>query len=52
MATIWFREEIHKGGIKLLKIDTKQQLGEYSPRALLNPSTFVPKLLVGNVLFL
>jgi hypothetical protein len=24
--TIWFREEIHKWGIKLLKIDTTEQL--------------------------
>jgi len=28
IKTIWFREEIHKRGIKLLKIDTKEQLGD------------------------
>ena len=26
--TIWFREEINKRGIKLLKIDTTEQLGD------------------------
>ncbi len=48
--TIWFREEIHKRRIKLLKIDTTlSSLGISSPRAFLSPrlNTFDPKLLVG-----
>ena len=55
IKTIWFQEEIHKRGNKLLKIDTKEQRLEiYSPRALLSPrlNIFVPKCLVGNALFL
>jgi len=36
--TIWFREEIHKRGIKLLKIDTTEQLGIFSPRGLCQPT--------------
>ena len=28
IKTVWFREEIHKRGIKLLKIDTVEQLGD------------------------
>jgi hypothetical protein len=48
--TIWFREEIHKRGIKLLKIATTEQLGVSSPWALVSPrlNTFDPKLLVGK----
>jgi len=54
IKTIWFREEIHKRGIKLLKIDTKEQLGDiftkgHAQSAL---STFALKFLVGNVSFL
>jgi hypothetical protein len=50
--TIWFCEEIHQRGIKLLKIDTSS-LGIFSPRAFLSPrlNTFDPKLLVGNYAF-
>jgi hypothetical protein len=54
--TIWFREEIHKRGIKLLKIDTTEQLGDIftKPSAFLGPhlNTFDPKLLIGNYAFL
>ena len=32
--TIWFREEIHKRGIKLLKIDTVEQLGDIFTKGL------------------
>jgi hypothetical protein len=51
--TIWFREEIHKRGIKLLNIDTTEQLDLHqgpflSPRL----NTFNPKLFVGNYAFL
>ena len=35
--TIWFREEIHKRGIKLLKIDTKEQLGDIFTKGLAQP---------------
>ena len=49
-----FREEIHKRGIKLLKIDTKEQLGDILPKGLAQPalSTFVLKFLAGDVSFL
>ena len=48
--TIWFREEIHKRGIKLLKIDTTEQLGYFHQGVCVSPrlSTFGPKSLVGN----
>ena len=48
--TIWFREEIHKRGIKLLKIDTTEQLGDIFTKVCLSPrlNTFGPKSLVGN----
>ena len=47
--TIWFREEINKRVIKLLKIDTTEQR-IFSPRVCVSPrlSTFGPKSLVGN----
>ncbi len=32
--TIWFREEIHKRGIKLLKIDAAEQLGDIFTKGL------------------
>ena len=32
--TIWFREEIHKRGIKLLKIETVEQLGDIFTKGL------------------
>ena len=32
--TIWFREEIHKRGIKLLKIETMEQLGDIFTKGL------------------
>jgi len=54
IKTIWFREEIHKRGIKLLKIDTKEQLGDIFTKGLAQPalSTYVLRFLVGNVSFL
>jgi hypothetical protein len=36
--TIWFREEIHKRGIKLLKIDTTEQLGDIFTKGLSQPT--------------
>ena len=36
--TIWFREEIHKRGIKLLKIDTTEQLGDIFTKGLAQPA--------------
>jgi hypothetical protein len=38
IKTIWFREEIHKRGIKLLKIDTKEQLGDIFTKGLAQPA--------------
>ena len=35
--TIWFQEEIHKRGIKLLKIDTTEQLGDIFTKGLAQP---------------
>ena len=35
--TIWFREEIQKRGIKLLKIDTNEQLGDIFTKGLHRP---------------
>ena len=32
--TIWFREEIHKRGIKLVKIETSEQLGDIFTKGL------------------
>jgi hypothetical protein len=37
IKTIWFREEIHKQGIKLLKIETKEQLGNIFTKGLAQP---------------
>ena len=34
IKTIWFCEEIYKQGIKLLKIDTKEQLGDIFTKGL------------------
>lgn len=34
IKTVWFREEIAKRGIKLLKIDTKEQLGDIFTKGL------------------
>lgn len=34
IKTIWFREEIHKRGIKLLKIETVEQLGDLFTKGL------------------
>ncbi|KAK1733534.1 hypothetical protein QTG54_015822 [Skeletonema marinoi] len=34
LETVWFREEIVKRGIKLLKIDTKEQLGDIFTKGL------------------
>jgi hypothetical protein len=34
IKTVWFHEEIHKRGIKLLKIDTIEQLGDISHKGL------------------
>jgi hypothetical protein len=36
--TIWFREEINKRGIKLLKIDTTEQLGDIFTKGLSQPT--------------
>ncbi len=36
--TIWFREEIHKRGIKLLKIDTTEQLEDIFTKGLSQPT--------------
>jgi hypothetical protein len=36
--TIWFREEIHKRGIKLLKIDTTEQLRDIFTKGLSQPT--------------
>ena len=36
--TIWFCEEIHKRGIKLLKIDTTKQLGDIFTKGLAQPT--------------
>jgi hypothetical protein len=36
--TIWFREEINKGGIKLLKIETFEQLGDIFTKGLAKPT--------------
>ena len=33
LKTIWFREKIHKRAIKLLKIDTVEQLGDILSKA-------------------
>ena len=34
IKTVWFREEIHKRGIKLLKIETMEQLGDIFTKGL------------------
>jgi hypothetical protein len=36
--TIWFREEINRRGIKLLKIETSEQLGDMFTKGLANPT--------------
>ena len=36
--TVWFREEIHKHGIKLLKIATAEQLGDIFTKGLSQPT--------------
>ena len=36
--TIWFHEEIHKRGIKLLNIDTTEQLGDIFTKGLSQPT--------------
>ena len=38
LKTVWFREEIHKRGIKLLKIETIEQLGDIFTKALPRPT--------------
>jgi hypothetical protein len=38
IKTIWFWEEIHKQGIKLLKIDTTEQLGDIFTKGLAQPT--------------
>ena len=35
LKTVWFREEIHKRGIKLIKIETLEQLGDMFTKGLL-----------------
>ena len=39
IKTIWFCEEIHKRGIKLTKIDTKEQLGDIFTKSLAQPAS-------------
>ena len=34
IKTVWFREEVQKRGIKLLKIDTVEQLGDIFTKGL------------------
>ena len=48
--TIWFREEIHKGGIKLNKIETSEQLGDIFTKGITQATlnTSEPRLLVGK----
>ncbi len=36
--TIWFREEITRRGIKLLKIETSEQLGDMFTKGLAKPT--------------
>ena len=36
--TIWFWEEIHKWGIKLMKIETSEQLGDMFTKGLARPT--------------
>ena len=36
--TIWFREKINKRGIKLLKIETSEQLGDMFTKGLGKPT--------------
>ncbi len=38
LKTVWFCEEIHKRGIKLLKIETLEQLGDMFTKALSRPT--------------
>ena len=38
LKTVWFREEIHKRGIKLLKIETLEQLGDMFTKGLSRPT--------------
>jgi hypothetical protein len=38
IKTVWFREEIQKRGVKLLKIETVQQLGDMFTKGLARPS--------------
>jgi hypothetical protein len=46
--TIWFREEIHKRGIKLLKIDTAKQLGDIFTKGLVQVTfEYLCKKLIG-----
>ena len=46
--TIWFREEIHKRGIKLLKIDTAEQLGDIFTKGLVQVTfEYLCKKLIG-----
>ena len=35
--TIWFREEIHKRGIKVFKIETSEQFGDMLTKGLAQP---------------
>jgi hypothetical protein len=46
--TIWFQEEIHKWGIKLLKIDTTKQLGDIFTNGLVQVTfEYLCKKLIG-----
>jgi len=45
---IWFQEEIHKRGIKLLKIDTAEQLGDIFTKGLVQVTfKYLRKKLIG-----
>ena len=48
VKTIWFREEIVKRGIRLLKIETSEQLGDMFTKGLARPTfEYLRKKLMG-----
>ena len=38
IKTIWFRKQIHTRGIKLIKIETQEQLGDIFTKGLAQPA--------------
>ena len=48
--TIWFCEEINRREIKLLKIETSEQIGDMFTKGLAKPSTF--EYLQSKIIFL